>query len=95
MKSKKNRKNKNKKLEIYKTKSNSVGILFFQRLINKDPTGKTWIRFLNEREVRFIYDMVASTESFKNFTPTTAQSKKIVFLVNKIKLINNKKSQKK
>lgn len=83
-------KKRNKKIDIYKSNTNSEGIKFFQELINKDPTGKKWISFLSENDVRFIYDMVASAESFKNFTPTVAQSKKIIVLVKKIKIINNK-----
>lgn len=78
------------KLEIYNSESNSDGIKFFQNLINKDPTGKKWIKFLDEKDVGFIYDMVANAESFKNFTPTAAQSRKIIVLVKKIKTINNK-----
>lgn len=83
-------KSKIKNMEIYTAKSNSDGIMFFQNLMNKDPTGKKWISFLNEKDVGFIYDMVASADSFKNFIPSVAQSRKMIVLVNKIKLINKK-----
>lgn len=69
----------------YLGKSSFGTILFFQDLIANDPLGK-WSSFLSPTELRFIYDMISSSNSYRNFTLTTAQSQWLVKLLSKVKL---------
>lgn len=77
--------NFSKHAKPYLAKSSFGTILFFQDLIANDPLGK-WSSFLSPTELRFIYDMISSSNSYRNFTLTTAQSQWLVKLLSKVKL---------
>ena len=69
----------------YNTKGTTDGILYFQSLINKQSYD--WTTQLDDKAVRFIYDMVSQANSFADFIPTAGQSKWIFALVSKIRLV--------
>ena len=68
----------------YVAKSAFHSVLFFQTLIANDPLGQ-WSSIFKDTEIRFIYDMVSSANSYRNFTLTTAQSQWLVKLMCQIK----------
>ena len=78
------------KYKAYNKKDLSYGIAYFQALLNERPTD--WVTHLTSKEVTFVYDMVSRANSFSDFTPTSAQTKYIVGLASKIKLVNKNKA---
>lgn len=78
-------KSKAKSRDPYISDSRFLSILYFQNLISKDPRG-VWSSFVSSTELRFIYDMVSSSNSFRDFTMSTRQSKWLYSLQERVKL---------
>lgn len=71
----------------YTTNNTSSCITALQALMNDKTAKFKWTEHLSSKEVTFVYDMVSNAEMFKNFTPTAAQSRWMLAIVNKIKLV--------
>lgn len=71
----------------YSVKDSTSGILFLQNLLNLQAEG-SWTKHLDDKEVRFVYDMVSKANSFADFTPTVGQSKWMIVIIKKIQLVS-------
>lgn len=76
---------KNNKNSPYQAKNITESVKYLQSLLNTDPLGG-WTKRLNGKEVTFVYDMVSRANSFKDFTPSAAQSEWMIAICSKIKL---------
>lgn len=57
------------------------------QLLNKDKDGIfPWAQMLGQREMRFVYDMMASVEASKDFTMTPAQAQLGLRILHKLNL---------
>lgn len=75
----------------YKATDSTACIGALQLLIN-DKSGKfEWSNHLDSKEVGFVYDMVSQANCFSNFSPSAAQSRWMVAILGKLKLIMDKK----
>lgn len=70
----------------YNVKSAGDAVLYLQGLINTESEG-SWTTHLDQKEVRFVYDMVSKANSFSDFHPTANQSKWMLSIIQKIKLV--------
>ncbi|MCJ8299358.1 MAG: RNase H1/viroplasmin domain-containing protein [Pseudomonadales bacterium] len=70
----------------YNIKNASCAILFLQNLLNNQPEGE-WTHLFGQEEVRFVYDMVNRANCFSQFSPTEKQSRWMIEIIGKYKLI--------
>lgn len=70
----------------YTADTNSDAIKRIQKLLKIERGHFPWATFLDEKEVRFVYDMAAQAEAFKAFQPTPAQSRYAIGIIKKLDL---------
>jgi len=57
------------------------------KLLLKDEKSKfPWSKMLSEKEMRFVYDLVARSETERNYLPTSAQAKWGLSILKKLEL---------
>ncbi|WP_313514779.1 hypothetical protein [Pseudomonas sp.] len=67
---------KKKKLDnTFSSHTSSPVVAEFQKLVSMKGGHFPWAQMLEEKEVRFIYDMLAWTEARSDFMPTSAQGR--------------------
>lgn len=70
----------------YTASTNSDAIKRIQQMLTIKDGHFPWATFLDEKEVRFVYNMASSAEAFKDFQPTAAQSKFAIAILKKLDL---------
>lgn len=70
----------------YASSTNSDVVARIQKLLKIKGGHFPWATFLDEKEIRFIYDMAASAESFRDFQPTPPQAKFAISILKKLDL---------
>lgn len=72
----------------------------FKSLLKDEKSKFPWSKMLSEKEMRFVYDLVARSETERNYLPTSAQAKWGLNILKKLELskkewqLKNKKFKK-
>ena len=70
----------------YTIQGTSAAILFLQSILNNLPEDE-WARHFSQNEIKFVYNMVNRANCSSEFTPTEKQSRWIIEIIGKYKLI--------
>lgn len=65
---------KKKPDRVFSARTNSPVIAAFQKLVNEDDRFP-WAQMVEQREMRFVYDMLSTAEARIDFIPSTAQGR--------------------
>lgn len=70
----------------YTIQDTSSAMLFLQSILNNLPEDE-WARHFSQNEIKFVYNMVNRANCSSEFTPTEKQSRWIIEIIGKYKLI--------
>ncbi len=73
--------------KTYKATNSTDCIHALQDLMNNQSAKFEWTTHLDSKEVAFVYDMVSKANEFADFLPSVAQSRWMVAILGKLKLI--------